>query len=129
ASATSWSTVWLTYSNQPVYEIQNESGTETAPGRAGLIGHPTFPDTLRPWQSLGKNVRIRRFMNAPPKIGFKSPRAVCKRAATVETLLQVRQPALAKTASSLSLWQRTAGLDSRGPVRMRTERVHTVRDR
>ena len=63
------------------------------------------------------------------KPGSSPPRAVCKGAATVETLLPVRQPALAKAASSLSLWQRTAGLDSRGPARMRTERVHTVRDR
>jgi hypothetical protein len=68
----SWSTVWLTCSNQPVYEIQNESGTETAPGRAGLIGHPTFPNTLWPWQSLGKNVRIRRFMNAPLPVAGRS---------------------------------------------------------
>jgi hypothetical protein len=59
----------------------------------------------------------------------QAPRAVCKGAATVETLLPVRQPALAKAAASLSLWQRTAGLDSRGPAQMRTERVHTVRDR
>jgi hypothetical protein len=63
------------------------------------------------------------------KSAITTPRAVCTGAATVETLLPIRQPAPAKAASSLSLWQQTAGLDSRGPARMQTGRVHAVRDR
>ncbi len=64
------------FANDPQSNQSTKSKMKAAqkppPGRVGLIGHPTFPDTLWPWQSLGKNVRIRRFMNAPLPVAGRS---------------------------------------------------------